>query len=57
MTTEMTMRDGMAQPMGEGVFVLCQTDAERGPQSVVVTLADILSLAAQAGAGEGSTNE
>lgn len=29
--------EGVAHYMGDGVFVLCQQDAERGPQSVVVT--------------------
>lgn len=32
------MRDDLVQPIGEGVPVLCQADAERAPQSVVVTL-------------------
>ncbi|MBX7482841.1 hypothetical protein [Qipengyuania qiaonensis] len=44
MPTEVKMLDGLAQPMGEGVFVLCQTDAERGPQSVVVTLEDLQQI-------------
>ena len=46
MTIEAKMQDGLVQTMGEGVFVLCQTDAERGPHSVVVTLDDLRAIVA-----------
>lgn len=44
--TNLQLADGAAAHMGDGVFVLCQADAERGPQSVVVTLEDLQRLAA-----------
>lgn len=37
--------DGGAEHMGDGVFVLVQ-DSEEGPQSVVVTRADLEALLA-----------
>ncbi len=35
--------DGEAQPMGDGVFVVCQTSDE-GAQNVVLTKADLEAL-------------
>ncbi len=43
------LADGIAQHMGDGVIVLCQKDTERGPQSVVVTEADLRRLLAASG--------
>ncbi len=42
--TEVQLNEGVAQHMGEGVFVLCQKDERGRPQSVVVTEEDLRVL-------------
>jgi hypothetical protein len=44
MNTEMKLTDGVAEHMGNGVFVLCQRDENGVANSVVVTLSDLRRL-------------
>ena len=43
MMNEVRIAEGVAEYMGDGVFVLCQ-NSEQGPQSVMVTEEDLRRL-------------
>ena len=43
MAHEVQLADGVAVDLGEGVFIITQA-SDQGPQSVVVTMDDILRL-------------
>lgn len=45
MVNEVKLAEGIAEPMGDGVFVLLQASDE-GPQSVVLTADDLRRLLA-----------
>lgn len=52
MMTNLQLADGVAEYMGDGVFVLAQKDERGSAQSVVVTVEDLRRLTAALGQPE-----